>query len=72
MYKRMALFRISLFFFVIISAVSINAQDAVKVAPNIYKVKFENEKVRVLDVQIKPGDKSGWNSHPGGPFYVLL
>ena len=71
MYKRIAFFIITLFFFVIISAVSINAQDAAKVAPNIYKVKFENERVRVLDVQSNPGDKSDWHSHPGGPFYVL-
>ena len=71
MYKRIAFFIITLFFFVIISAVSINAQDAAKVAPNIYKVKFENERVRVLDVPSNPGDKSDWHSHPGGPFYVL-
>ena len=57
MYNRIAFFIITLLFFAIISSVSINAQDAAKVAPNIYKVKFENEKVRVLDVQIKPGDK---------------
>ncbi len=47
------------------------AQDPVQVDPNIYKVIFENEKVRVSDVKFKPGDKLGKHSHPDHLVYVL-
>src|SRR5437899_6207120 len=40
------------------------AQDPVKLAPDKYKVIFNNDKVRVLDVRLKPGDKSPMHSHP--------
>ena len=38
--------------------------DAVKVAPDSYKVVLENDTVRVLEVQIKQGAKSEMHSHP--------
>jgi quercetin dioxygenase-like cupin family protein len=38
--------------------------DAVKVAPDSYKVVLENDSVRVLEVQIKQGTKSEMHSHP--------
>ena len=38
--------------------------DAVKVAPDSYKVLLENDAVRVLKVQIKQGAKSEMHSHP--------
>ena len=38
--------------------------DAVKVAPDIYKVVLENDAVRVLEVQLKQGTKSDMHSHP--------
>ncbi len=38
--------------------------DAVKVAPDSYKVVLENDQVRVLEVQIRPGAKSEMHSHP--------
>jgi beta-alanine degradation protein BauB len=40
------------------------SQDAVKVAPGIYKVLLENDQVRVLEVRIKQGAKSEMHSHP--------
>ncbi len=40
------------------------AQDAVKVAPNNYKVLLENDRVRVLEYHSKPGVKVGMHSHP--------
>ncbi len=45
------------------------AQDPVKVAPDIYKVRLENDQVRVLDIHLKPGAKSPTHSHPA---YVLV
>ncbi|MCB0743759.1 MAG: cytoplasmic protein [Ignavibacteriae bacterium] len=43
-----------------------NAQDAVKVDPEHYKVEFENDQVRVLRITYGPGEKSVMHSHPEG------
>ncbi len=40
------------------------AGDAVSVAPNLYKVLLENDKVRVLETRYGPGVKSEMHSHP--------
>ncbi len=47
------------------------AQDAAQVTPKVVKVKFENEKVRVLEVMSHPGDKEKTHSHPANVVYVL-
>ena len=47
------------------------AQDQVKVAPNNTKVLLENDRVRVLDVQTKPGEKLAMHSHPASLVYSL-
>ena len=40
------------------------AGDAVAVAPDVYKVVVENDRVRILEVRAKPGDKADMHSHP--------
>lgn len=40
------------------------AQDVLKVAPEHYKVLVDNDKVRVLEVKIKPGEKEAMHTHP--------
>jgi quercetin dioxygenase-like cupin family protein len=40
------------------------ANDAVKVAPHVYKVLAETDKVRVLEARMKPGAKTELHSHP--------
>ncbi|MDX6570478.1 MAG: beta-alanine degradation protein BauB [Gaiellales bacterium] len=47
------------------------AEDATKVAPHVYGVLFENERVRVLEVRMQPGDRSEMHSHPAYFFYLL-
>ena len=47
------------------------AQDPTKVAGNNYKVLFESDKVRVLDVLYKPGDKAAMHMHPYHVAYAL-
>ena len=47
------------------------AQDAVQVAPHVYTVLFENERVRLLEVRLKPGDSSAMHSHPAYVIYGL-
>ena len=38
--------------------------DAIIAAPDNHRVVFENEKVRVLEVTIKPGEKEPFHMHP--------
>ena len=38
--------------------------DALQVAPNVYKVVFENERVRVLGFVTEPGQKWPLHAHP--------
>lgn len=40
------------------------AQDPVRSAPGVYKVLLDNDRVRVLDVHLKPGQTSPTHSHP--------
>src|SRR5712691_8247685 len=47
------------------------ANDAAHVAPHVYKVLFENERVRLLEVRMKPGDESAMHSHPDYLVYAL-
>ena len=46
-------------------------QDAVKVAPDHYKVLLETKKVRVLDITYKPGEKTPMYTHPNGIAYYI-
>jgi quercetin dioxygenase-like cupin family protein len=47
------------------------AADAVQVAPHVYEVLFENERVRVLQVRLKTGESSAMHSHPAYVIYAL-
>ena len=47
------------------------AKPAAEVAPHVYKVAFENEKVRLLEVSMAPGAKSELHSHPDYLVYAL-
>jgi quercetin dioxygenase-like cupin family protein len=46
-------------------------EHAAKVAPDIYRVLFENDQVRLLEVTMPPGAASAAHSHPGYLVYVL-
>jgi quercetin dioxygenase-like cupin family protein len=47
------------------------AQDMAKVAPGHVKVLLDNDKTRVLDVQLKAGEKLPMHSHPGYILYTV-
>jgi pimeloyl-ACP methyl ester carboxylesterase len=47
------------------------AQDPVKVAPQNYKVLLENDRVRVLEALLKPGDRTAQHSDPARVVYTL-
>lgn len=45
--------------------------DPVKLSPQLYDVRFENDRVRVLEYRLKPGQKEPMHSHPPGVVYTL-
>jgi quercetin dioxygenase-like cupin family protein len=48
-----------------------NFHDPLDVAGNVYKLKMENERVRVFEVTFKPGDKAAMHHHPDHVVYVM-
>lgn len=66
-------------FFAVLSAavvlspvLALAAPDPLTVAPDMYKLLFENEKVRVMQVEFKPGQKIGKHTHPNEHFVTVL
>ncbi len=47
------------------------AGDAVSIAPDIYKVVLENDRVRVLEIKTEPGGSSTEHSHPDMVLYAV-
>ena len=47
------------------------AQDPAVVNANTIRVKLENDRVRVLEATLKPGDKERMHSHPSYVVYVI-
>ena len=58
-------------FTVIVWTTSVSAQDPAAVNSKTIKVKFENERVRVLEAELPPGVKEQVHSHPAYVIYVL-
>lgn len=47
------------------------AQDPAVVNPKTVRVKLENDRVRVLEAVLQPGDKELLHSHPPSVIYVI-
>ncbi|MBI4513896.1 MAG: cupin domain-containing protein [Gemmatimonadetes bacterium] len=47
------------------------AQDPAVVSPGNYKALFENERVRVLEMRLKPGEQDKQHSHPSEVVYFV-
>jgi quercetin dioxygenase-like cupin family protein len=47
------------------------SEDAVKIAPDNYKVLLENNRVRVLEAKLKRGQKTAMHKHPKNLVYVV-
>ena len=45
--------------------------DPVALSPQLYSVRFENDRVRVLEYRLKPGGKEPMHSHPPGIVFAL-
>jgi quercetin dioxygenase-like cupin family protein len=55
----------------VLAMVVAKAQDAAAVDPKHYKVTFDNDSVRILEVRLKPGEKTPMHSHPNHVVYAL-
>jgi quercetin dioxygenase-like cupin family protein len=55
----------------IVGATFVSAQDPAVVNAKTIKVKFENEKLRVLEAELPPGVKEAVHSHPAYVIYVV-
>lgn len=69
--RRMILGILSIALVACLSAASPHPQDAVKVAPNNFKVLLDNDHVRVLEFHGKAGYKVGMHSHPNYVTYTI-
>jgi beta-alanine degradation protein BauB len=58
-------------FAVVVWTTSVSAQDPAVVNSKTIKVKFENDRVRVLEAELPPGTKEQVHSHPAYVIYVL-
>jgi beta-alanine degradation protein BauB len=56
----------------IVPASSVWAQDPAVVNSKTIKVKFENDRVRVLEAELPPGTKEQIHSHPSYVIYVQV
>jgi quercetin dioxygenase-like cupin family protein len=54
----------------IVWTTSVSAQDPAVVNSKTIKIKFENERVRVLEAELPPGTKEQVHSHPAYVIYV--
>ncbi len=50
---------------------AVHAEDPAVTDPDFYKVIFENDRVRVLEYQDGPGDKTSMHDHPAFLVYAL-
>jgi quercetin dioxygenase-like cupin family protein len=48
-----------------------NMLDPLEVAGNVYKLKMENDRIRVFDVTFNIGEKAASHNHPDHMVYVL-
>jgi len=58
-------------FAAIVWATFVSAQDPAVVNSKTIKIKFENDRVRVLEAELPPGTKEQVHSHPAYVIYVL-
>ena len=51
---------------------SFAAPDPLKAAPEMYKLLFENETLRIMEVTFKPGQKIAEHTHPNTQYVTVL
>ena len=54
-----------------LAAGPVRAQDAAVVNPKTIHVTLDNDRVRVFEAKLEPGDKENMHSHPASIVYVI-
>ena len=54
-----------------LAAHTVRAQDAAAVNPKTIHVTLDNDRVRVFEAKLEPGDKENLHSHPASIVYVI-
>ena len=67
----LSIFAMTAAFLVTMSVTGANAQDPAVVNSKTIRVRFENDRVRVLEAMLPPGTKEQVHSHPAYVIYVL-
>jgi beta-alanine degradation protein BauB len=68
---RKMLVRIGLLTVLLGAAGAGQAQDVLTVAPNVFKLVMENNRIRVIEATFRPGEKVAEHSHPDHMIYML-
>jgi hypothetical protein len=55
----------------IVAIAESSSMDPVRLSPQYYTVRLENDRVRVLEYHLKPGEKEILHSHPAGIVVAL-
>jgi quercetin dioxygenase-like cupin family protein len=55
----------------LMGSAGVRAQDPARVNAKTIQVKLENDRVRVLEARLRPGDKEQLHSHPAYVIYVV-
>jgi quercetin dioxygenase-like cupin family protein len=70
--KPIHLISTSLFVGIFLMSGNLHAQDPTVVAPNVYKkIVLENDKVRIIELELPAGETIPWHSHPNHVAYAL-
>ncbi len=56
---------------VLMASAPVPAQDAAAVNPKTIKVKVDNDRVRLFEATLAPGEKEQMHSHPASLVYVI-
>lgn len=70
-YQKLSVAALFLLGLVLGAVIPLFAQDPLEVGADIYSLKFENERVRVMEINFAPGAKIAMHSHPDHMVYVL-
>ena len=71
MRTRLLLLSLAAGWLLLMGAAGVRAQDPAVVNARTIKVKLENDRVRVLEAVLQPGDREQLHSHPGYVIYVV-
>jgi len=62
---------IGAFVVAVLNAAKVEVPDAVKASPQFYTVRYESDRVRVVEYRLKPGQREPMHTHRPGVTYIV-